>query len=152
MGGGPCHLSSFQHCLGTLFPSKSSLFIQWWNKWVCIIASLILSILTFWVLISSPKLHSAPSKQGSYIYASVWPTLSLLVPCKQTFHHLWLFFFPLSCSCLAAFPLRNWKKQHILAAVALSPHLREDTQTRKKPKTGLGDRESLLRPLETEYL
>ena len=30
--GGPCHLSSFKQCSGTLFSSENSLFIQLWGK------------------------------------------------------------------------------------------------------------------------
>ena len=34
--GGPCHLSSFKQCSGTLFSSESSWFILWWNKYTCL--------------------------------------------------------------------------------------------------------------------
>ena len=48
--GRPCHLSSFKQCSAEYGN----------NIYVCVITSLTVQILQFWVWISSPKTHSAP--------------------------------------------------------------------------------------------
>ena len=58
--GGPCHLSLFKQCYFSLRTACLFTYGQITYFSVCIITSLILQILTFWVWISSSKLHSVP--------------------------------------------------------------------------------------------
>ena len=57
--GGPCHLSSFKQSSGILLSSEDSLFIQFRKK-QHISEFVLFPHYYFRVLISSPKLHSAP--------------------------------------------------------------------------------------------
>ena len=67
--GGPCHLSSSKHWSEDLISvlGKKKIFLSLYFDLISIV-----NIKTFWVWISSPKLHSAPLKARRGIWGAVF--------------------------------------------------------------------------------